>query len=749
MSNYILVPAPSKVDYTFLNGLKHYVLSYPNHTCVINFKTTKEIDLNVLSQIESSVSSRVEIRVEGGYDDRRIKSYTSSNYVNMHKYDNIYTISEIRKIIIEIKKIEEGINPNWNAEQKLMYFIGVLKNKIIYHPFHETASSKEIRSLRGLFSHNTVCAGYAVILKELCDRNGIECQYVEGCTNQEDFKKGWLTHAWNIVKLGGNYFPIDLTWNASRNANGNSLSFLDIANVNEFVRTHIPGKYEAIQNYERVLKSIDGSYLRMMNNLVNKDMTYELSTVYIERNGKKIFLTQVEEFLVDNRSVYKYIYNVLDGKSGLQEPHIFYSETNVLNVVRGCGKKKKLESQLREARRKGDTKKVEEITNALKGSEYLNDANSFIDNLLFSRENLAAALRRGDNFIGKVNVEYDDQGHSKAVGVVVDPVFAKKINKIHKRFKRSDGTSFILEQYGMLSLPDGQQVYRYKMYETKIESGKLITKKYTVFTDQDILNDNRQLLVDDFLSRSRIERKSKETSGYLGYYSKDNVRTYDPRKVKYFTDDLYRSYTMRSSYVKDFVPELTFNDMKRMVKTYTMEIVNGKKEVINRRTRKIITDPTMKIQIEFSFLWLKVAGSKHYIGEEIPGYSYAYDKIWVEKIFYEISKIITGSIHRSGNIEPLDIFLEVSNNHGLYKYAEDIVEKLFSSQENIRIINQFYRQQNHSSVREKKAIQSFDEYGNFYKSLEDRRRQLEDEKRQLLEVIEQNGRVEIVPARRR
>ena len=93
-------------------------------------------------------------------------------------------------------------------------------------------------------------------------------------------------------------------------------------------------------------------------------MTYELSTVHIERNGKKIFLTQVEEFLVDNRSVYKYIYNVLDGKGGLKEPHIFYSETNVLNVVRGCGKKKKLESQLREARRKGDTKKIEEITNA-------------------------------------------------------------------------------------------------------------------------------------------------------------------------------------------------------------------------------------------------------------------------------------------------------------------------------------------------------------------------------------------------
>ena len=261
----------------------------------------------------------------------------------MHKYDNIYTIAEIKKILTEIEKIEKGINPNWSQEQKLMYFVGTLKNKIIYHPFHETAASKDIRSLRGLFSHNTVCAGYAVILKELCDRNGIECQYVEGCCNQEDLDKGYLTHAWNIVKINGNYFPLDLTWNAGKSASGKTMSISDLANVNEFVKSHIPGKHEVIQDYKRTLKSFDGQYLTSMNNLVNKDMTYELSSLYIDRPGFRLYLNQVEEFVVENKCVYKYVCFKEDKKGNLGSPHIFYSTTNALNIVRGCKKKKKLE----------------------------------------------------------------------------------------------------------------------------------------------------------------------------------------------------------------------------------------------------------------------------------------------------------------------------------------------------------------------------------------------------------------------
>lgn len=749
MNNYIFVQKPYRLDDNFINNMKTYVLNNPNYIYVINYKTTQELSLYDLYKLESSLSNRVQIRIEGGYDDHRINSYRSSTYVNMHSYDNIYTFAEMKKIMVEIQKIEDGINPNWSPEQKLVYFIGTLKNKIIYHPFHENAPSKDIRSLRGLFSHNTVCAGYAVILKELCDRNGIECQYVEGCTTKEDFNRGVLTHAWNIVKINENYFPLDLTWNASKSASGKTLSIFDIANVNEFVKSHIPGRYEAIQDYKGVLKSLDGSYLTAINNLVNKDMTYELSTVYIKRNGKTIYITQVEEFIVENKSVYKYIYNVEDENGKLRNPHMFYSGTNILHIVRACRRKEKTEKQLEQAKKNGNKAEVARLTKALVGNEYLEDANDLIDNLLFSRENLIAADRRGDNYVGEVKVERDQDGHSRVDGVIIDPIFAKKIAKKHRNFRRSDGTSFVIEDFGTLDLGNNIKVYRYKMFENIKTPNGLITKKNTIFTDNDIMNDNRQLLADDFLSRSRIDRKTKETSGYLGHYSSNNIRTYDIGITRLFNDGIYRHYQMKSKHVRDYVPELTFDDMKRMVQVYSQEIVNGRLEVVNRRTKKVISDPVLKKHIEFSLVWLKAAGTKVMGDDVVPGYYYAFKVEDAEKVFTEISKVIRDSIHKSGNIDPIEILRQVSEKHGLYKYAELIVMRLFNTKENVQIVNSFYRMQNPSSVREKTTIQPVVADYETMAKLSARRRQLEEEKKQLLEVIENNGKVEIVPARRK
>ena len=50
-----------------------------------------------------------------------------------------------------------------------------------------------------------VCAGYAYTMKYLCDKAGIDCIVVSGKAEGGD-------HAWNIVKIGGEYYHVDLTW---------------------------------------------------------------------------------------------------------------------------------------------------------------------------------------------------------------------------------------------------------------------------------------------------------------------------------------------------------------------------------------------------------------------------------------------------------------------------------------------------------------------------------------------------------
>lgn len=55
-------------------------------------------------------------------------------------------------------------------------------------------------------NHNVVCQGYALAFKVLMDRAGIPCCYVKSDT---------MHHAWNMVRLDGNWYHVDVTWDDS------------------------------------------------------------------------------------------------------------------------------------------------------------------------------------------------------------------------------------------------------------------------------------------------------------------------------------------------------------------------------------------------------------------------------------------------------------------------------------------------------------------------------------------------------
>jgi transglutaminase/protease-like cytokinesis protein 3 len=64
-----------------------------------------------------------------------------------------------------------------------------------------------------------VCAGYAELFKSLCDAMGIECIIISGYAKSNDsffsifgFKES--NHSWNKVKVEGNWFLLDCTWDA-------------------------------------------------------------------------------------------------------------------------------------------------------------------------------------------------------------------------------------------------------------------------------------------------------------------------------------------------------------------------------------------------------------------------------------------------------------------------------------------------------------------------------------------------------
>lgn len=67
----------------------------------------------------------------------------------------------------------------------------------------------------GLVNHAAVCLGYATTFQLLMDLSGVECITVAGAAfaSRED-------HGWNMVRLNGNWYCVDATWDANYREQG-------------------------------------------------------------------------------------------------------------------------------------------------------------------------------------------------------------------------------------------------------------------------------------------------------------------------------------------------------------------------------------------------------------------------------------------------------------------------------------------------------------------------------------------------
>lgn len=89
--------------------------------------------------------------------------------------------------------------------EKIKYIYEYLINHIDY--VEDAKDNQNIYS--ALVNGESVCAGYAKANQYLLNELGIYCTYVTGTSQNED---GIEAHAWNIVRLDGKYYYVDVTW---------------------------------------------------------------------------------------------------------------------------------------------------------------------------------------------------------------------------------------------------------------------------------------------------------------------------------------------------------------------------------------------------------------------------------------------------------------------------------------------------------------------------------------------------------
>lgn len=115
----------------------------------------------------------------------------------------------------------QGLSGDYAKEK---YVHDILLDKIVYNK----SAAMNQSAYSAMVNGQTVCAGYARAFQYIMTKLGIPCYFVGGTAGE--------SHAWNIVKLGDEYYNVDLTWDDSDN--GGKYDYFNKTDE-DYKRTHV------------------------------------------------------------------------------------------------------------------------------------------------------------------------------------------------------------------------------------------------------------------------------------------------------------------------------------------------------------------------------------------------------------------------------------------------------------------------------------------------------------------------------
>lgn len=122
--------------------------------------------------------------------------------------------------------------------KKELYLHNYLVNKCSYDYagyLSGNIPSASFKPYGALVLGKAVCQGYAEAMKLLCDLSGIECNIVYGTSNGSGT---WIDHAWNQVRIGGNYYHVDPTFDDPVSTTGENILSFEYFNITDAQISH-------------------------------------------------------------------------------------------------------------------------------------------------------------------------------------------------------------------------------------------------------------------------------------------------------------------------------------------------------------------------------------------------------------------------------------------------------------------------------------------------------------------------------
>jgi hypothetical protein len=213
-----------------------------------NFESSLTLDIRNYSGSYkddfSSIYDRARIAAE---DFTKVKSYStrlkySANSMRMvltfeYKYSKDEFKKRLENVRAALKKaryvVANLITSGMGDFEKELILHDYIVNNVRYDIENEqkdTIPDYSFEEYGTLVLGVAVCEGYSRAMKLMCDLSGIECIIVTGSSITRGVQEG---HAWNIVKIDGEYYHLDVTYDDPVTEDGSNAIIHDYFNLSD------------------------------------------------------------------------------------------------------------------------------------------------------------------------------------------------------------------------------------------------------------------------------------------------------------------------------------------------------------------------------------------------------------------------------------------------------------------------------------------------------------------------------------
>ncbi len=464
MREYKVTGKLTNADVDKINSLGTDVLVVLNNT--------KNQEASIIGKFKDNIK----IRIIGGLDEKAKPKFDTREYYNR----TIYTPLEVVGIITEFEKIEKAIKPNWIDLEKALYMYDNLATNIIYE--QNESYRDEIRTLNVMNSKKAVCSGFALTYKEAMDRLDIECEYI----NKPH------CHSWNAIKINGEYYNVDLTWEANLRQKGNKDALFYFACDPSFSENiHHKADSSDMQVPSRCLPidEIVNAYYK-----VKYEDEKKLDWKLVREDKTSCCLSKIA---TTTKGLFVYAHSEIDSDNKLGDVNVIYSELD-LNKVRKLSKEQK----------------------------------SHIKNKLLSKERIDLKLKETNGYVGTSELRNN---------LYCQVCYQNIKTPLQSTYNREDNTSFVIIP---TKSKNKNEVNAYRLIEfVKDENDEFVCQNNIIYSENDLLKDQNPVLKKEIanvlLSKDRVKQKIKDDEGYVGYFKQqgdNHIKCYDPIKKKEIED---------------------------------------------------------------------------------------------------------------------------------------------------------------------------------------------------------------------